>query len=187
MQQARDECPSATLRRTLKRRRSSTYEASGLFSVTSASSAFSVPAVAISSSCKPTALLCSDASQHCSLYSDGCVATAAHSVCRGNCDQFTVSGRAADASRRDSLMGPGHTDKSVSECTCARARLRACGNCLVLERARQVAACDMRQDGRHLCTTCNMQHATCSVRAPAIPWQRVADDAIYAVQRVAAR
>jgi hypothetical protein len=47
--------------RTLKRQRSSTYEASGFFSVTSASSAFSaaLPLTAISSSCKP-ALLCSD-------------------------------------------------------------------------------------------------------------------------------
>jgi hypothetical protein len=59
MQHARYECPSATLQRTLKKRSSSTYEASGFFSVTSASSAFSVPVAAIFASCKP-ALLCSD-------------------------------------------------------------------------------------------------------------------------------
>jgi hypothetical protein len=81
MQHARCECSSATLRRTLKRRSSSMYEASGCASVTSASSDFSVPAVAIFASCKPTQLC-----------SDGRGAAAVHSMC-GSCDQFTVYAR----------------------------------------------------------------------------------------------
>ena len=80
MQHAGCTCPSATLRRTLKRRSSSMYEASGCASVTSARSAFSVPAVVICRSCKPT-LLCSD----------GCGAAAVHSVCRGSCGQWSVN------------------------------------------------------------------------------------------------
>ena len=68
-------------RRTLKRRRSSTYEASGFFAVTSASSAFSaaLPAAAICASCKP-ALLCSD----------GCSAAAVHGT-YGSRDHWSVS------------------------------------------------------------------------------------------------
>ena len=70
MQHTRYECPSAS--RALKRRSSSTYEASGCASVTSASSAFSaaLQSTAICASCKPT-LLCSD----------GCGAAAVHSEC----------------------------------------------------------------------------------------------------------
>jgi hypothetical protein len=72
MQHARHECPSATLRRTLKRRSSSMYVASGCASVTSARSAFSaaVPAAAILSSCKPELL-----------HGDGCGAAAVHRMC----------------------------------------------------------------------------------------------------------
>jgi hypothetical protein len=82
MQHARYECASATLRRTLKRRSSSTYGASGFFSVTSASSAFSaaLQLTAICWSCEPTPLC-----------SDGCGAAVVHSVCRGSCGHFTVS------------------------------------------------------------------------------------------------
>ena len=80
VQHARCECPSATLQRTLKRRSSSMYEASGFFAVTSASSAFSVPMAVMRCSCKPT-LLCSD----------GCGAAAVHSVCRGSCGQWSVN------------------------------------------------------------------------------------------------
>ena len=133
MQHARYECPSATLRRTLKRRSSSTYEASGCASVTPASSAFSVPVAAIRSSCKP-ALLCSD----------GCGAVAVHSVC-GSRDPFSVGARGDGGFAPDRLIGHGHTDKSVSACT-LRERACACGNCLLPERARQVAACTMRQE-----------------------------------------
>jgi hypothetical protein len=114
MHHARYECPSATLRRTLKRRRSSTYEASGFLSVTSASSAFSVPAAAICSSCKPT-LLCSE----------GCGAVAMHSM-YGGCGQFTVSAQGDRGFAPDRLIGHGHTDKSVRACTlCTRACVRA--------------------------------------------------------------
>ena len=123
------------------------YEASGFSSVTSASSAFSaaLPVAAICSSCKP-ALLCSD----------GCGAAAVYSVCDGACDQFTVGARGDRGFALYRLIVHGHTDKSVRACT-LRARARACGSCLLLERARQVAAC-------------NMQHATCSMPS-------VADDA----------
>ena len=135
MQHARYERPTATLRRTLKRRSSSMYEASGCASVTSASSAFSaaLQLTANCSSCKPT-LLCSD----------GCGVAAAHSMCRGNCGQCTVRACATEAvcSTVDRRIGHGHTDKSVRACT-LRARVRACGDCLLLERARQVAACYM--------------------------------------------
>jgi hypothetical protein len=65
MQHARYECPSATLRRTLKRRSSSMYEASGCASVTSASSTFSaaLQLTAICASCKPTCSVAMDAVQ----------------------------------------------------------------------------------------------------------------------------
>ena len=78
MRHARYECASATLRRTLKRRSSSMYEASGCASVTSASSAFSVPVTVICCSCRPTLL-----------YGDGdavqllCTACAAAAVANG--------------------------------------------------------------------------------------------------------
>ncbi len=87
MQHARYEGRSATLRRTMKRRRSSTCKASGFFSVTSASSAFSaaLPLTAICSSCKPTLL-----------FSDGCGAAAVHSM-YGSRDQFSVGVPAAYA------------------------------------------------------------------------------------------
>ena len=114
MQHARCECPSATLRRTLKRRNSSTYEASGCSTVNTASSAFSVPAASICASCKPT-LLCSD----------GCGAAAVHSVCRGSCGRWIVSAQGDRGFAPDRLIGHGHTDKSVRACT-LRARVRAC-------------------------------------------------------------
>ena len=114
MHHARYEGPSATLRRTLKRPSSSTYEVSGCASVTSTSSAFSVPVAAICFSCKPTPLC-----------SDGCGAAAVHSVCRGSCGQFTVSAQGDRGVAPDRLIGHGHTYKSVSECT-VRARVRAC-------------------------------------------------------------
>ena len=114
MQHARCECPSATLRRTLKRRSRSMYEASGCASVTSASSAFSaaLQLTAICASCKPT-LLCSD----------GCGAASVHSMCRGSCGQCTVSD---GGFAHDRFISHGHTDKSVCTCTLrARARVRA--------------------------------------------------------------
>ena len=116
MQHARHECPSATLRRALKRRSRSMYEASGCASVTPSSSAFlaALQLTATFSSCKP-ALLCSD----------GCGAAAVHIVCRGSCGQFTVSAQGDRGFAPDRLIGHGHTDKSVIECT-LRARVRAC-------------------------------------------------------------
>ena len=158
MQHARYECLSATLRRTLKRRSSSTYEASGCSSVTSASSEFSAawPVTAICSSCKP-APLCSD----------GCgAAQYVHRVCRGGCDQFTAGARGDRGFALDRLIGPGHIDKSVRECT-LRARLRACGNCLLLERPHRVAACNMRHETDGMCVrhaSCNMQQTTSTLR-----------------------
>jgi hypothetical protein len=153
MQHARYECASATLRRTVKRRSSSMYEASGCASVTLASSAFSeaLRLTAICASCKPT-LLCSDG-------------------CRGSCGQCTVSD---EGFAHDRLIGHGHTDKSVCTCT-LRARVRAFGDCLLLELARQVAACNMRR------TACNMQHATrnmqrtTSILPPSHVWQMTRD------------
>jgi hypothetical protein len=147
MQHARCECPSATLQRTLKRRRSSTYEASKVFSVTSANSAFSaaLPVAAICSSCKPT-LLCRAGRGF------GCVAAAAHSRYGGR-DPFIVGAQAAYAAP-DRLIGQGHTDKCVWACT-----LRA--HAYVPKRLAPVA------DG--------MQHARRSIHTPAIPF--VADDA----------
>ncbi len=172
MQHARYECPSATLRRTLKRRSSSTYEASGFFSVMSASSAFSAAwpeyQAAICLSCKPT-LLCSN----------GCSAAAVHSVCRGSCGQFTVSAHGDGGS----ALGPPHGPRPYRQkrprthAACARARAcrncprthaacaraRACRNCWLPERARQVAACYMRheKDGVN-----DMHRATCNGQHP---------------------
>jgi hypothetical protein len=162
MHNARYECPSATLRRTLKRRRSSMYEASGCASVTSASSAFSaaLQLTAICASCKPT-LLCSD----------GCGAAAVQSVCRCSCGQCTVSD---GGFAHDRFMGHGYTHKSVCTCT-LRACVRAFGDSLLLELARQVAACNMRR------TACNMQHATrnmqrtTSILLPSHVWQMMRD------------
>jgi hypothetical protein len=84
------------------------YEASGFFSVTSASSAFSaaLPLAAICASCKP-APLCGD----------GCGAAAVHSV-HGSRAQFCASVRVILCERAgdsgcalsDRLIGHGHAD-----------------------------------------------------------------------------
>jgi hypothetical protein len=117
------------------------YEASGCASVTSASSAVSVPAASICASCKPTPLC-----------SDGCGA-AVHGT-RGSCGQCTVGTCATEA--LDRRIGHGHTDNSVRAGT-LRARMRACvHSCLLLERW-QHATCDGQ---------CNMHRATCNGRHP---------------------
>ena len=142
MQHARYECPSATLQRTLKRRRSLTYQASGVFSVTSANSAFSaaLPVAAICSSCKPTPL-----------FSDGCGAAAMHSMC-GSRDQFRAGTRAAYAAP-DHLIGLGYRQMRLGLHV---ARAHACVRKLLAP----VAACYMRHE------TDGMQHAACNMQHP---------------------
>ncbi len=154
MRHARYERPSATLRRTLKRRRSSMYEASGCASVTSASSAFSaaLPSTAISSSCKP-APLCSD----------GCGAAAVHSVCRGGCGQWSVNAQMTKGCAR-----PPHRPRPYRQ---EHLRARAYAPKLPAP----VAACNMRQETDGMPNaTCNMQRTT-SIHTPTILC--VADDA----------
>jgi hypothetical protein len=148
MRHARYECPSATLRRTLKRRSRSMYEASG-FSVTSASSAFSAAAAASCASCKP-APLCSD----------GCGALAVRSMC-GSCDQFSASARAMRLCAR-----PPHRPRPYRQ---ERPRVHV-ARALARERAHQGNAGNTR---RHM--TDGMQQTTRSIHTPAIPG--VADDA----------
>ena len=116
MHDARCECPSATLRRTLKRRSSSMYEASGCASVTSASSAFSaaLQSTAICASCKPTLI-----------YSDGCSAAAVHSMCRGSYDQCTVRACATEAVRSTASSATAIPTRASARPRCARACVRA--------------------------------------------------------------
>ncbi len=130
MQHARYECPSATLRRTLNRRSSSMYEASGCSSVTSASSDFSAawPVTAICSSCKP-ALLCSD----------GCGAAAVHSMC-GRRDPAVL--RSLNQLPHGASAMPRKCELLLVCAACVRACVRAC---LLVERAHEVATCRMRQ------------------------------------------
>ncbi len=135
--------------RTLKRRSSSTYEASGCASITSASSAFSaaLQLTASCASCKPT-LLCSD----------GCGAAAVHSVCRGGCGQCTVNAQMTKGVRPSASSATAVPTKSVRACT-FRARVRTRRNCLLRW---QHAACDKRR------TACNMQRATVHTQHPCI-------------------
>jgi hypothetical protein len=147
---------------TLKRRRSSMYEASGFFAVTSASSAFSVPVASIFASCKP-ALLCSDR----------CGADAVHSVCRCSCGQLSVSAQGDGGFAPDRLMGPGHADKSGSACSLRVRLLLASGACAP-GGSMQHATRD-RRHGVYDTQTCNVRRTTPSIHAPAMPC--VADDA----------
>ncbi len=92
------------------------YVASGLFAVTSASSAFSaaVPAASIVSSYKPELL-----------HGDGCGAAAVH----GKHGTRAMGVRAAAALRPDRLIGHGHTDKAPAlarACVSVRVRMHAC-------------------------------------------------------------
>jgi hypothetical protein len=92
------------------------YEASGLFAVTSASSAFSaaVPAAAICASCKPALL-----------HGDGCGAAAVH----GMHGTRPMGVRAAAALRPDRLIGHGHAYKAPAlarACVRVRVRVHAC-------------------------------------------------------------
>ena len=144
MQHVRYECPSATLRRTLKRRRSSMYVASGFFSVMAANSAFSaaLPVAAIRSSCKPTPL-----------FGDGCSAAAAHSMC-GSRDQWSVGARAAYAAPE-----LPHRPRPCRQMRLGLHVARA--HAYVRKMPAPVAACNMQhatRDRRH--ATCNTQHAT---------------------------
>ena len=140
-------------RRALKRRSSSTYEASGCASVTSASSAFSaaLQLTAICASCKPTPLC-----------SDGCGAAAVHIVCRGSCGQCTVSAQGDRGFAPDRLIGHGHTDKERPRVHVTRAR--ACvAACFKSVHARwQHATCDKR---RTACAN-DIYRATCNGRHP---------------------
>jgi len=162
MQHTRYVCASATLRRTLKRRSSSMYEASGCASVTSASSAFSVPVAVISCSCKP-ALLCSD----------GCGAAAVHSVCRRSCGQWSVNAQMTKGVRPTASSATATPTRASALARCARACVRA-------EAAYSGGSMQhATRDGRH--ATCNMQHATCNMRRttsilrPPHVWQMTRD------------
>jgi hypothetical protein len=159
---ARFECPSGTLRRTLKRRSSSTYEASGFFSVTSASSAFSVPVTVICCSCRPTLL-----------YGDGCGAAAVHSMCRGSCGQWSVNAQMTKGVRPTASSATAIPTRASARARCARACVRAETACS--GGSMQHAT----RDGRH--ATCNMQHATrnmprtTSMLRPCHVWQMTRD------------
>jgi hypothetical protein len=184
MQHARYECASGTLRRTLNRRSSSTYEASGFFSVTSASSDFSaaLPSTAICSSCKPALAL-----QRWVRCSTVCAAA-----------EPSVTRRLFYAAETNCLMAPRQCRKSVSSCSCARRACvpacapasRTCARGGIMQDATgsmQLATDNIRHataDTQH--TACNMQQATCNLR----PSPRVEGDARPMpcdAQRVAAR
>ena len=155
MYHARNERPSATLRQTLKRHSRSMYEASGCASVRSASSAFSaaLQLTATCASCKPALL-----------YSDGCGAAAVHSMCRGSCGQFTLQACATEAPRPTASSATAIPTRASARARCARACVHSC---LLLERAHQVAACNMRHETDAMCVQhalCNMQPTTSTLR-----------------------
>ncbi len=147
MQHARSDCQSATLRRTLKRRSRSTYKASGCAFVTSASSAFSVPVVAIFVSCKPAALQ-----------------RWVHSV-SSSCEKTCASERAG---RRRRCARQPHQPRPyrLMRLGLHLARAHAC--------VRVETACSDGNDNmRH--ETHGTQHAACDIQPLAIPG--MADDA----------
>jgi hypothetical protein len=147
MQHARYECQSATLRRTLKRRSSSMYEASGFFSVTSASSAFSVPVAAICASCKPTPLC-----------SDECGAAAVRGVCSSRGEH-----RCGRAGQRRRCARQPHRPRPYTyrqmRLSLHVKRARACVRKLLAP----VAACNMQ----HAKRTHGMQHTACNMQRTA--------------------
>jgi hypothetical protein len=157
MQHARYECPSATLRRTLKRRRSSMYEASGFFAVTSASSAFSalVPVAAICASCKRAL--------HCS--SDGCGAAAVRGVCSSRGEHR--AGQRRRCARQPHRPRP-YTYRQMRLGLHVK-RARACVRACVRKLLAPVAACKhaKRTHGMQHATG-DMRHATCNIHPLAI-------------------
>ena len=151
MQHARSDCPSATLRRTLKRRSRSTYEASECASVTSASSAFSVPAAAIFVSCKPAALQ-----------------RWVHSV-SSSCEKICASERAG---RRRRCARQPHQPRPyrLMRLGLHVARAHACVRVETACSGGSMTTCDMRH------TAHNKQHATCNVQQLAIPGMQMTRD-----------